>query len=136
MTFISAGMAVALPDFSYNLGEAQVTAKPGRIPYRAALSQLELDRLELAISAWKRRASFYSLREQKVAVPEYKAILEFGGAAIPVIFADLKREPSYLFLALQEITGDNPVYDGIRGDLNAMVGAWIQWIQSEFDLQH
>lgn len=129
MAFAGAGMAVSPSDFDYSPGETQVTAKQAVVRYRPGLTQAELESLELAITNWKRRASYYSFCEQKRAVPEFRKIVEFGGAAIPVIAADLNKQPSYLFLALEDITGEDPIYEGIRGDLPAMVGAWLQWLK-------
>ena len=134
MNFSGGGMTASVTDFSYTVGDSQASATAAKMPYRGVLSKTESENLDVAIAAWKARVERFSLRRQRKSVPEFQAILAFGSAGIPVIVGDLRRDPSYLFLALESLTGEDPVYEGIRGDMPAMVGAWIQWCQSKLGL--
>ena len=59
----------------------------------------------------------------------HRQIVAMGWYAVPLIVADLKQRPSLLFIALEDITGDDPVRDDVRGDVSAMVQDWIAWHQ-------
>lgn len=50
-----------------------------------------------------------------------------GEGAVPLLLAELRREPDDWFWALHAITGANPVPAASRGDLRAMTEAWLQW---------
>lgn len=57
----------------------------------------------------------------------YQQIIGMGPQVIPLILADLQREPDHWFWALEAITGENPVVQADRGDISAMANAWLEW---------
>lgn len=76
---------------------------------------------------WKRETESMSSPTQTAMHPAYQRIIGFGPAALPLIIAELKREPDWWFWALRAITGAEPVGDAERGRLNAMTNAWLRW---------
>jgi hypothetical protein len=51
-----------------------------------------------------------------------------GQAAIPLILAELKREPDVSwFTVLAAITGENPVPPALAGRVDAMAQTWLDW---------
>lgn len=59
--------------------------------------------------------------------PAYKEIVSLGKPAVPLLLAELEREPDHWFLALHSLTGASPVPEESRGRLNEMAAAWIRW---------
>jgi hypothetical protein len=133
MTFsgTGSGVAVGLPDFNYGSIDPLPSKSSGRISYRPALTVSERDTLLDAITNWKLKTAHFSLRSDKVLNEVFEKIISFGSSAVPYLIEDLRLEPSYLFLALERITGRNPVFEEIRGNIPAIVGAWLQWYESE-----
>jgi len=60
-------------------------------------------------------------------LPEYQRIIGMGSVAIPLILAELRREPNQWFWALSAITDENPVDPTAAGDVNRMADAWLEW---------
>ncbi len=50
-----------------------------------------------------------------------------GWAAVPFLIAELRHKPNHWFIALEEITGVNPVPPESDGDVKEMARAWIDW---------
>jgi hypothetical protein len=50
-----------------------------------------------------------------------------GPEVVPLILAELDKEPDHWFWALEAITEENPVGDNIAGDMAASAKAWVQW---------
>jgi len=59
--------------------------------------------------------------------PAYQAIIEMGMDVVPLILKELQENPDYWFLALQEITKENPVLSEQDGNLDKMTDAWLAW---------
>ena len=76
---------------------------------------------------WRRDTATSSSMRTKAAHPAYRRIVAMGEAAIPLILAQLRRQPSHLFWALHEITGANPVKPGSAGKVREMVEGWLTW---------
>lgn len=79
--------------------------------------------------AWRLDSLFDSLPDQMRAHRSYNAIIDLGERAVPLIAAQLRREPSFLFLALEDITGVDPVPEQCHGKLHETVLAWLKWLQ-------
>jgi hypothetical protein len=67
-----------------------------------------------------------SIREKSMH-PAYQQIIGMGALALKFIFNDMNTEPNYWFWALRAITGQDPVTEGARGDINAMTKNWLAW---------
>jgi hypothetical protein len=59
--------------------------------------------------------------------PSYQRIVGMGRDALPLIFKRMKKAHGHWFLALQAITGINPVKVDNRGDIPAMTNDWLDW---------
>lgn len=95
----------------------------GRLPGDDGLAE-EFERLA---SLWK-EARMVSSCAQKVAMhPAYLRIIGMGERAIPLILEELGREADHWFVALNAITGENPVSNSSRGRLEEMSNEWITW---------
>jgi hypothetical protein len=65
-----------------------------------------------------------------VMCPAYLAIIGMGERAVPLILQQLRQEsddPDHWFIALEAITGVNPVRPEAFGDTVAMAEAWFRW---------
>lgn len=78
---------------------------------------------------WLQDSLFDSLPERMTRHDSYRAIVGQGERVVPLIAAELRKEPSFLFLALEDITGADPVPAQVRGDLKATVSAWLSWLR-------
>lgn len=76
---------------------------------------------------WKSQSKFLSSPTAIAALPAYQAIIALGPAAIPLILEELRREPDHWFVALKRITGEDPVPEDARGNLDLMTQAWLRW---------
>lgn len=81
---------------------------------------------ELAVQ-WKEDTWFLSSSTQISRHPAYRKIIDMGYAAIPLILQDLQRTPDQWFVALNSITGENPVREDDAGIVDSMRDAWLQW---------
>lgn len=59
--------------------------------------------------------------------PAHLAIIQMGERALPFLIDDLKNNNNHWFIALNTITGVNPIQSGHAGDVEAMRNDWIQW---------
>jgi len=59
--------------------------------------------------------------------PAYQRIIGMGPDVVPFLLEELERKPGHWFLALQAITGANPVVPDSEGNLKEMAEAWIDW---------
>jgi hypothetical protein len=64
-----------------------------------------------------------------VSQPAYLQIIDMGKEALPLLFNELRREPDHWFVALQAITGTNPIPSAARGDVEKMTQAWLTWAE-------
>jgi hypothetical protein len=76
---------------------------------------------------WQEETRYSSLAKRMAEHPAYRQIVAMGKKAVPLILAELEREPHHWFFALREITGADPVLPESRGKLAEMAAAWIQW---------
>ncbi len=80
---------------------------------------------------WRKETSHWSLASRMAAHPAYREIINLGWAVVPVLLAELRREPDHWFIALEEITGTNPVPPECAGNVKKMADAWIHWGEQE-----
>lgn len=76
---------------------------------------------------WRRETRGMSTMIHKAMNSHYLDIIGMGPAAIPLILRDLEREPDHWFVALQHVTGRDPVPKEDRGNIEKMAAAWIEW---------
>lgn len=127
------------PDGSLELDQ-KVTLPPGRVKVRleapahrpegdaAAATDPALERrFRDLVREWKEATQFTSSLTRMVTHPAYQQIIGMGREALPLLFAELCREPDHWFWALRAITGADPVPAEDRGKLGAMTAAWLGW---------
>jgi len=81
------------------------------------------------MAVWKSETGHVSNLTEKCNHAAYRSIIEMGLDVIPLILAELEREPDQWFVALRELSGENPVPLESRGKLNEMVSSWLDWAE-------
>ena len=84
-------------------------------------------RKELATHANKWHKDTVHLSFHQLEHPSFRAIVRMGPAVIPFILERCVVVPSWTILALEEITGIQPVPEDHSGNLWAITQDWIQW---------
>lgn len=85
------------------------------------------DRFAHLADRWQSETGHLSLVRKMVAHPAYLAIIGLGPAAVPLILREMRRSPDHWFVALQSITGVNPIRPEHAGDIEAMSADWLKW---------
>ena len=76
---------------------------------------------------WKSKTRHLSNTAQISLVFSYQQIIGMGPAVVPLILAELEREPDHWFWALEAITGECPIPQCDAGDVTASAHAWVEW---------
>ena len=76
---------------------------------------------------WREETRYLSSTTDIAMHPAYQRIIGLGPAVLPLIFAELQRQPDRWFWALHALTGADPLPPGERGKLGGMTQAWLQW---------
>ena len=88
------------------------------------------ERFQKLAATWKSAVRFLSDTDEMCSHPAYQEIIGMGAAALPFIFLELEREPDNWFWALKAITGEDPVPEEHRGNVELMAKDWLLWAQS------
>ena len=59
--------------------------------------------------------------------PNYQKMIDLGKPAVPLMLVKLKEKPHFLFLALQKITGEDPVPKEHAKNFGLVKDAWLDW---------
>jgi hypothetical protein len=86
-------------------------------------------RFRQLVDDWKQATLLISSGTELLLHRAYQQIIGLGRRAVPLLLAELRREPDHWFWALTAITGENPVADADRGNLARMADAWRNWAQ-------
>jgi len=89
---------------------------------------LKFNRLK---QSWLNDVEFLSSITDICMNASYQEIIGMGPCVVPLILADLKKEPDYWFWALEMLTTENPVQTNDLGDLKKMTDAWLRWGESK-----
>lgn len=81
---------------------------------------------------WQAATRFLSSPSAAVDHPAYRAIVDLGPAAVPLILTALADAPAPWFAALRELTGEDPVPPGDHGRPAAAAGHWLSWGRQSF----
>lgn len=79
------------------------------------------------VAQWKWESLYLSSTTAMTELPSYQEIIRMGEPAVPLLLAELEREPAHWFMALMAITGADPVPVEDRGRLDRMTVAWLAW---------
>ena len=85
------------------------------------------ERFRELVDEWLEATRFESSVSRMVAHQAYRAIIDLGEQAVPLLLRELQNRPHFWFAALRQITGANPVNEEDRGHLDRMAQAWLQW---------
>jgi len=111
-------------DFDDRIIEEADAAVPKVIPLGDRMA------FEAAVSQWFDDTLFDSLPGDMKEHASFATIVRDGERVVPLIAAHLRLKPSFLFLALEEITGADPVPEEALGNLRATVDAWLRWLRT------
>jgi hypothetical protein len=85
-------------------------------------------KFQLLASQWNAAARYRSNTRALQNHPVYHELVSLGEPIVPLILAELGREPSVFWMTvLAAITGQNPVPPAVSGRVEAMARAWIDW---------
>ncbi len=76
---------------------------------------------------WKDETRYLSSPTAICTHPAYQRIIGLGPQVIPLVLAELHREPRQWFWAMRALTGENPVAPDDQGRVQAMADAWLTW---------
>ena len=79
------------------------------------------------VTTWKRETAHLSSAARMAEHPAYQEVVALGEAAVPLLLAELRRQPDFWFAALRQITGENPVPPESAGKVKEMARAWVEW---------
>ena len=86
---------------------------------------------QVLAAQWREDTRFESSLMQSITHPAYRAIVQLGQDAVPVLLKQLQQQQlEPWFFALREITGVDPVASAQRGNMQAIAGAWLHWGRS------
>ena len=94
--------------------------------YTVAAETIE-DKFHRLADRWREESQLMSSSGAMARLESYQSIIRMGGDAIPLILRELEREPNHWFIALETLTGTNPVPNEDRGIINRMADAWLRW---------
>jgi hypothetical protein len=77
------------------------------------------------VEKWRQETQHTSSMTKMIAHPSYRRIMGMGRDALPLIFHELKERPDHWLVALNAITGEDPVPADSK--FNEAVEAWLAW---------
>jgi len=123
-------------DQSIALGnEAKISLNQYQVIYRRYYEPVSRENLikefyQLA-SEWRRDTKYTSSITEICMHPAYQKIIGMGEKVLPLIFHDLKQNPSHWFWALNAITGADPIESSQRGRIDQMISSWFKWAKDK-----
>ena len=76
---------------------------------------------------WAEETSGYSVSADEILHPAYLRIIGMGEQAIPWILEEMAEQGGQWFVALEAITGEDPIPEEDRGRRPKMRAAWQEW---------
>lgn len=108
---------------------ARTTASGRPTPTGGEASDGSRRRFHQLAGEWKQATLLISSGTEMLLHPAYQQIIGMGREAVPLLVAELRRDPDHWFWALKSITGEDPVAEGDRGNLARMTEAWLRWAE-------
>ena len=85
------------------------------------------EQIKFLIETIKRECAHLSSVREVGQHPAYLRIIEMGPPALPLLLREVEESPDHWFLALREITQENPVLAEHRGVISGMAQDWLRW---------
>ncbi|MEL6564293.1 MAG: hypothetical protein AAFQ59_07600 [Pseudomonadota bacterium] len=79
-------------------------------------------------SKWLSETKFESSLDAILAHESYKAIIAMGRSVDNLLLSELKIRSGFEVFALEDIHGEAPYGQELRGDVGAMAEAWISYL--------
>jgi len=89
------------------------------------------EEFRLLIDTLERECAHLSSIREFSQHPAYLQIIGMGPRALPLILKELEESPGHWFLALREITQENPVLPEHRGSISQMAQDWLGWAKDK-----
>jgi hypothetical protein len=97
-------------------------------PEPAITDQEDLEtRFRTLVKQWKEDTEADSSIAQMTRHPAYQQIIGLGKPVIPLLLSELQRDADFWFVALQALTGVDPVPRKAAGKIQQMAKAWVKW---------
>lgn len=87
------------------------------------------------VKQWKKETETDSSITRMIGHPAYQEIIRMGEPVVPLLLAEIEHEADFWFVALQKITGADPVPKASAGKIEEMAKAWIDWGRDKGFLQ-
>lgn len=112
--------------------EQKLSPLPGRVKVRVEAAEPESDadfakRFAALVTTWKEECRHTSKMKTMKECPAYREIVAMGEKAVPLLLAHLEKNGGFGFLALEEITGAEPVPEKGESWIEQLDAAWIAW---------
>jgi hypothetical protein len=79
------------------------------------------------VATWKEGTRHRSRIKDFIEHPAFLEIVAIGEKAVPLILARLEKDPSFLYLAMTEITGATVVPEKGKNWIEQEAIAWLAW---------
>jgi len=100
-----------------------------QVRFEDAVDPHVADRFGELVTEWKRETIVDSSVKRRATHRAYQQIIGLGRPALPLILAELDREPDYWFWALTAITGEDPARD--EETLEGARARWLEWARED-----
>jgi hypothetical protein len=94
------------------------------------------ERFDRLAGEWKEKSRHLSNSAQMVMLRPYQRIIGMGPAVVPLILAELRREPDHEFWALEATTDHDPVPAEAKGKVRMTSEACIRWGEEQGLIGH
>lgn len=105
------------------------TSRPAAYPATRVDVEAKFNSL---VARWRFETMFTSSTGDIVRNKNFQDLVALGEPIIPLIIEEISVKPDALMLALQLITGANPVADRNRGNMPEMASDWVDWYNRTF----
>ena len=96
------------------------------IPYSTQEKDL-LHKFCNLVVTWEDETMMVSSVSELITHSAYLQIIGMGGEVVPFLLFELQRKPNHWFIALQSITGENPIPESHYGNVPLMIKDWLKW---------
>jgi putative addiction module CopG family antidote len=109
-------------------GEAVFTSLGSSLSKQSPKKYLELEFYRLAEN-WKHETASFSSISKKINHQDYVKIVAMGNDVLPLILRSLLQEPDHWFVALKNISKEDPIPAGTT--FSDSVSGWLKWGQEK-----
>lgn len=84
-------------------------------------------RFQQLAAEWRRERPGGLVAHAAAKLPAYRKIIAMGPSVVPLILEDLQRAPDHWYIALDRLTGENPVDENDAGVMTKVRESWLKW---------